>query len=54
VAVVRGTLGGRRKWSLPSPEYEAIRAVRFDAVSSVGHSTLARKVLAAAFPEGQR
>jgi A/G-specific adenine glycosylase len=41
-------LGRRRRWSTPGTEYDAIEVTRLDEVASRPHSTLARKVLAAA------
>ena len=41
-------LGRRRRWSPPGQDYDAIEVARIDELSSRAHSTLARKVLAAA------
>lgn len=48
VAVSVASLGRRRRWSPPGPDYEAIEVVRVDELASRAHSTLARKVLTAA------
>jgi len=48
VAVSVTSLGKRRRWSPPGDDYDAIEVVRIDEVASRAHSTLARKVLAAA------
>ena len=41
-------LGRRRRWSPPGQDYDAIEVARIDELSLRAHSTLARKVLAAA------
>jgi A/G-specific adenine glycosylase len=50
VTVMRGKLPATRSapWPLPSPEYDAVEAVAFDALAKRAHATLARKVLAVA------
>jgi A/G-specific adenine glycosylase len=47
IDVVRGALGRRRLWPVPQG-YDAIEVIVIAAVSGLAHSTLARKVLAAA------
>jgi A/G-specific adenine glycosylase len=48
VDVSVASLGRRRRWSLPGEDYDAIEVARVDELASRAHSTLARKVLAAA------
>jgi A/G-specific adenine glycosylase len=48
VHVSLAPLGRRRRWALPGTDYDAIEVTRLDEVASRAHSTLARKVLAAA------
>ncbi len=48
VDVSAAALGRRRRWSPPSADYDAVEVVRIDEMSARAHSTLARKVLAAA------
>jgi len=38
----------RGAWPLPSPEYDAIEPVAFEALASRPHATLVRKILAVA------
>ncbi len=47
IAVLRGPLGRRRRWPVPQG-YDAIQVVRIAELPNLAHSTLARKVLAAA------
>jgi len=47
IAVLRAPIGRRRRWPLP-PDYDAIEVVPLAEVLSRAHSSLARKVLAAA------
>jgi A/G-specific adenine glycosylase len=53
VEVVRGPLGGRARWPIPGPEYDAVRVVPFDRVTSLGQASFARKVLQLATPTRQ-
>jgi A/G-specific adenine glycosylase len=48
VEVARGPLGGRRRWRLPGPEYDAVERVARADVGSRAQASLARKVLAVA------
>ena len=48
VSVARGDLGRRRRWPIPSAEYEAIEVVSLDRLDAVGHASLTLKVLALA------
>ena len=48
VDVSVAVLGKRRRWSPPGEDYDAIEVARIDEVALRAHSTLARKVLAAA------
>jgi A/G-specific adenine glycosylase len=48
IQVMVAPLGRRRRWPVPSPEYDAIEAVRIEDVASRAHATVTRKVLAAA------
>ncbi len=45
VEVARGTLARRKKWAIPSSEYDAIEPVSLSHVGSRALSTLARKLL---------
>jgi A/G-specific adenine glycosylase len=42
------TIGRRRRWGLPGPDYDGVEAVRLDELLSRPHAALARKILAAA------
>jgi A/G-specific adenine glycosylase len=48
IRVVRAALGRRRRWAVPSSEYDAVEAVRIADLPSRGHATVTRKILAAA------
>jgi A/G-specific adenine glycosylase len=48
VEVSLAPLGRRRRWSPPGPEYDAVEVVGVTDVATRPHSTLARKILAAA------
>jgi len=48
VAVARGPLGRRRRWPLPSDEYDAIEVVPLDRLASYARASLVTKVLRAA------
>jgi A/G-specific adenine glycosylase len=45
VKVARGALPRRKRWSLPTPDYDGIERVALEDLPSRAHSTLARKVL---------
>jgi A/G-specific adenine glycosylase len=48
IVVMRGSLGSRRGWSVPGPEYDAIERVPLARLASYAHATLTRKLLTAA------
>jgi A/G-specific adenine glycosylase len=48
VRVSVASMGRRRRWPLPGPDYDAVEVVRVDELPTRAHSTLAKKVLAAA------
>jgi A/G-specific adenine glycosylase len=45
IGVIRGPLGRRRRFGLPSSEYDAVEVVRLDAVRERPHGALARRIL---------
>jgi A/G-specific adenine glycosylase len=45
VVVARGPLGRRRRWPLPSDEYEAIEVVRLERLAGYARASLVNKVL---------
>jgi A/G-specific adenine glycosylase len=48
VEVARGPLGGRRRWPLPGPDYDAVACVDRSDLGSRAQASLARKILAVA------
>ena len=48
VAVARGSLGRRRRWEVPSAEYDAIEAVALGDLAELAQARLSRKLLALA------
>ena len=48
VAVARGSLGRRRRWEVPSAEYDAIEAVPLGDLAKLAQARLSRKLLALA------
>jgi hypothetical protein len=45
VRVMSGSLGTRVRWPVPGPEYDSVAVVPIEAVASLPHATLTRRIL---------